>query len=86
MEVLWSIVSAPTFISALRKDIKAVETEKAKVEQEKLSLAELTDSLKKEMEAREIEITQLKGRLTVNLMDKLLHLWRLVKLCDPISV
>ncbi|MFC1713832.1 OmpA family protein [Candidatus Poribacteria bacterium] len=59
-------------LSNLRKDIRTVADEKAKVEQEKLSLAELTDSLKKEMEAKEIEITELKGRLTVNLMDKVL--------------
>jgi chemotaxis protein MotB len=59
-------------LSDLRKDIKAVTDEKAKVEQEKLSLEELTNSLKNEMAAKEIEITELKGRLTVNLMDKLL--------------
>jgi len=59
-------------MSDLRKQIKTVANEKERVEQEKLSLAELTDSLKQEMEAKEIEITQLKGRLTVNLMDKVL--------------
>lgn len=61
-----------TALSNLRKDIRTVADEKEKVEQEKLSLAELTDSLKKEMEAKEIEITELRGRLTVNLMDKVL--------------
>ncbi len=59
-------------LSDLRKDIRTVADEKSKVEQERVSLTELTDSLKKEMEAREIEITELKGRLTVNLMDKVL--------------
>jgi len=59
-------------LSDLRKNIRLVAGEKAKIEQEKISLAELTDSLKKEMEAKEIEITELKGRLTVNLMDKVL--------------
>ncbi len=43
-----------TALSNLRKDIKTVANEKEKIEQEKLSLAELTDSLKKEMEANEI--------------------------------
>lgn len=64
--------SLESALTDLRKEIKTVADEKAKVEQEKLSLAELTDSLKKEMEAKEIEITELKGRLTVNLMDKVL--------------
>jgi len=64
--------SLESALSDLRKQIKNVATEKAKVEQEKLSLVALTDSLKQEMESKEIEITQLKGRLTVNLMDKLL--------------
>ena len=59
-------------LSALRKEIRTVADEKAKVEQEKVSLAELTASLQKEMVAKEIEITELRGRLTVNLMDKLL--------------
>jgi len=59
-------------LSTLRKQIKTVADEKEKVEQEKLSLTALTDSLRQEMEAKEIEITQLKGKLTVNLMDKLL--------------
>ena len=59
-------------LSALRKEIRTVADEKAKVEQEKVSLTELTASLQKEMEAKEIEITELKGRLTVNLMDKVL--------------
>jgi chemotaxis protein MotB len=64
--------SLESALSDLRKQIKSVATEKARVEQEKLSLEALTDSLKQEMEAKEIEITELKGRLTVNLMDKLL--------------
>ena len=59
-------------LSTLRKEIRTVADEKAQVEQEKVSLAELTDSLQKEMEAKEIEITELRGRLTVNLMDKVL--------------
>lgn len=59
-------------LSDLRKGIRTVADEKAKIEQEKLSLAELMNSLEKEMEAKEIEITELKGRLTVNLMDKVL--------------
>lgn len=56
----------------LRNQVKGVIDEKARVEQEKLSLSELTDSLKQEIEAREIKITELEGRLTVNLMDKIL--------------
>ena len=59
-------------LAALRKQINTVAAEKDKVEQEKLSLAELMDSLKQEMEAQEIKITELSGRLTVNLMDKVL--------------
>ena len=59
-------------LSDLRKQISNVSAEKARVEQERLSLAELTDSLKQEIEAKEIEITELKGKLTVNLMDKVL--------------
>jgi len=59
-------------LSDIRKQVKTVAAEKAKVEQEKLSLAELTDSLKQEIEAKEIKITKLEGKLTVNLMDKVL--------------
>ena len=59
-------------LSSLRKRMKTVADQKAQVEQERLSLTELMDSLKQEMEAKEIEITELKGRLTVNLMDKVL--------------
>lgn len=59
-------------LTHLRKEIKTVADEKEKVEQEKLSLTELTNSLQKEMEAKQIEITELRGRLTVNLMDKVL--------------
>jgi chemotaxis protein MotB len=59
-------------LSDLRKQVKAVADEKAKVEQEKLSLEELRDSLKQEIEAKEVKITELEGRLTVNLMDKVL--------------
>jgi len=59
-------------LSDLRAQVKTVAAEKAKMEQEKLSLAELTDSLRQEIEAREIKITELEGKLTVNLMDKVL--------------
>ena len=64
--------SLESALADLRKQIKNVSEEKAKVEQEKLSLEALTGSLQQEMEAKEIEITQLRGQLTVNLMDKLL--------------
>jgi chemotaxis protein MotB len=59
-------------LSDLRTQVKAVAAEKDKVEQEKLSLEGLTDSLKQEIEAKEIKITELEGKLTVNLMDKVL--------------
>jgi len=59
-------------LSDLRKQVSAVAAEKAKVEQEKLSLTELTDSLRQEIEAKEVKITELEGKLTVNLMDKVL--------------
>lgn len=59
-------------LSDLRNQVKTVADEKAKVEQEKLSLEELTDSLKQEIEAKEVKITELEGKLTVNLMDKVL--------------
>jgi len=42
-------------LSDLREQVKTVAAEKAKVEQEKLSLAELRDSLKQETEAKEIQ-------------------------------
>lgn len=59
-------------LSDLRKQLNTVTSEKAKVEQEKLSLKEVTDSLKQEMEAKAIKLTELEGKLTVNLLDKVL--------------
>jgi chemotaxis protein MotB len=59
-------------LSDLREQIKTVADEKARVEQEKLSLTELTDSLRREIEGKQIKITELEGKLTVNLMDKVL--------------
>ncbi|MBD3180779.1 OmpA family protein [Candidatus Poribacteria bacterium] len=59
-------------LSDLRKQMGKVTAEKQEIEQEKLSLEELTSSLKQEIESKEIKITELEGRLTVNLMDKVL--------------
>ena len=59
-------------LSDLRKQVINVAEEKAKVEQEKLSLEELTNSLKQEIEEKSVKITELEGKLTVNLMDKVL--------------
>ena len=59
-------------LKGLRKEVNTVVSEKTGNAQEELSLVDLTDSLQKEMQAKEIEITELRGRLAVNLMDNLL--------------
>ncbi len=55
--------------SALKNRFAEIEEEKKRKESE---FAELQASLQHEIEAREITITQLKGKLTVNLVDKIL--------------
>ncbi|HIE25926.1 TPA: chemotaxis protein MotB [Candidatus Poribacteria bacterium] len=56
-------------VSNLSQKVTKIEAEKEKKEEE---FKELQDSLQREIEAKEITITQLKGKLTVNLMDKIL--------------
>ena len=61
-----------TALADLRKQVGKVAAEKQKAEQEKLSLEALKSSLEKELESKEIKITELQGKLTVNLVDKVL--------------
>ncbi len=56
-------------VSNLSQKVTEIEEEKEKKEEE---FNELQNSLQREIEAKEITITQLKGKLTVNLMDKIL--------------
>lgn len=56
-------------VSNLSQKVTKIEEEKETKEEE---FQELQDSLQREIEAKEITITQLKGKLTVNLMDKIL--------------
>ena len=56
-------------MSNLSQKVTKIEEEKEKKEEE---FNELQNSLQREIEAKEITITQLKGKLTVNLMDKIL--------------
>jgi len=55
--------------SVLKNKFAEIEQEKRRKEAE---FAELQASLQSEIEAQEITITQLKGKLTVNLVDKIL--------------
>ena len=56
-------------VSTLSQKVEKIEEEK---EQKESEFSELQASLQREIESREITITQLKGKLTVNLMDKIL--------------
>jgi chemotaxis protein MotB len=56
-------------VSNLSQKVTKIEKEREEKEEE---FNELQESLQREIEAKEITITQLKGKLTVNLMDKIL--------------
>jgi len=56
-------------VSNLSQKVTKIEKEK---EEQKEEFKELKDSLQDELAKKEITITQLKGKLTVNLMDKIL--------------
>lgn len=63
-------------LDSLKEKVAAISEEKKKLEAEKKEkeekFKELREDLQKEIQAKEIIITELKGKLTVNLMDKVL--------------
>ena len=79
-EALESVKSEKSVLKSkftrIEEEKKKIEEEKRRVEEERkrkeAEFAELQASLQSEIEAKEITITELKGKLTVNLVDKIL--------------